>query len=198
MKPASKIFDSIRVKPNKDRRRKKPQEPQCQWQGCTMAGTHKAPMGRDHEGGYLLFCVDHVRQYNKNYNYFSGMSDAAIAAFQRDAMTGHRPTWRMNAEHSAAAEFADHTFDDPYGFARNRRRGAKGGDKVDRKVLKLERKSLDTLDLDTSATAQDIKVRYKELVKRLHPDANGGDRATEERLREIIKAYNHLKAAGLC
>ncbi len=205
MKPTSHIFDSIRVKPEKDRQTKRTQDPQCQWEGCTRAGTHKAPLGRAREGTYLLFCVNHVREYNKSYNYFSGMSDADIAAFQKDAMTGHRPTWRMNSDDATsgasaqAADAARGRIDDPYGFARARpRSGVHADARIGRKVLKLEKKSLSTLNLDTDATAHDIKTRYKELVKRLHPDANGGDRGTEARLREIIKAYNHLKSAGFC
>ena len=65
-----------------------------------------------------------------------------------------------------------------------------------RRVGALERRSLDALGLDETATGPEIKQRYKELVKRHHPDANGGDRSTEDRLRSIIEAYNTLKASG--
>ena len=61
-----------------------------------------------------------------------------------------------------------------------------------------ERKAFDTLGLEIDATATEIKARFKELVKRHHPDANGGDRSTEDRLREIIQAYNYLKSAKFC
>jgi DnaJ-class molecular chaperone len=67
-----------------------------------------------------------------------------------------------------------------------------------RKLKTLEKKSLEDLGLPHDASADDIKTRYKEMVKRHHPDANGGDRSTEERLREIIQSYKHLKQAGFC
>jgi len=50
------------------------------------------------------------------------------------------------------------------------------------------------LGLDETADAAVIKARYKNLVKRLHPDANSGDRSNEDKLREIIRAYNYLKS----
>ena len=68
----------------------------------------------------------------------------------------------------------------------------------DRKLKTLEAKALDTLGLNVSSTPSDIKTRYKELVKRHHPDANGGDRASEERFRAVIEAYKLLKQAGFC
>jgi DnaJ-domain-containing protein 1 len=67
-----------------------------------------------------------------------------------------------------------------------------------RMIRNAERKALDTLNLDIHATAAEIKARFKELAKRLHPDANGGDRSREDKLREIIQAYNYLKSVGFC
>ncbi|TIV43611.1 MAG: J domain-containing protein, partial [Mesorhizobium sp.] len=68
----------------------------------------------------------------------------------------------------------------------------------ERKAKPLEAKALETLGLDTKATGKDIKARYKELVKRHHPDANGGDRGSEDRFRDVLQAYRVLKQAGLC
>ena len=72
MKLESKIFDRIRVKPDEDRLLRD-QNPPCAWPECTGAGTHRAPKGRGHDGEYHLFCLNHVREYNRSYNYFSGM-----------------------------------------------------------------------------------------------------------------------------
>ncbi|TKB14434.1 MAG: molecular chaperone DnaJ, partial [Mesorhizobium sp.] len=68
----------------------------------------------------------------------------------------------------------------------------------ERKAKPLEAKALETLGLDTKASGKDIKARYKELVKRHHPDANGGDRGSEDRFRDVLQAYRVLKQAGLC
>jgi DnaJ-class molecular chaperone len=83
---------------------------------------------------------------------------------------------------------------DPY----NMFGGAPDGQPRERKAKPLEAKALDTLGLDVRATSADIKARYKELVKRHHPDANGGDRGSEDRFRDVLQAYRVLKQAGLC
>ena len=67
-----------------------------------------------------------------------------------------------------------------------------------RKLKALESKAFETLALKGDSTPDDIKTRYKELVKKHHPDANGGDRGSEERFREVIQAYQLLKSAGFC
>ena len=174
--------------------------------GCDAGGTHKAPKGRAQEGEYFWFCLDHVREYNKSYNYFSGMNDAAIQAFQRDASIGHRPTWQMGVNAKA-----DETpvrgrragrvqlvggRKDPFRLFGDGFQAGPGPER--RKVHNMEARSLSTLGLDKSATAAEIKARYKLLVKRHHPDANGGDRSLEDRLREIIQAYSYLKSVGFC
>src|SRR3974390_431778 len=92
MKTDSSLFDRIRVKPDNDRRPKA--GPVCQWAGCKEKATHRAPKGRENEREYWRFCLEHVRQYNQSYNFFAGMNDAAVMAYQKDAITGHRPTWK--------------------------------------------------------------------------------------------------------
>ena len=94
MKFDSPLFDSIKVKPAKDRRAKT-NGPDCEWAGCKEKATHKAPKGRGREKDYWNYCIGHVRQYNANYNYFVGMKDDEVLAYQKDALTGHRPTWKM-------------------------------------------------------------------------------------------------------
>jgi len=94
MKFDSPLFDRIRVKPSQDRR-PKTAGPGCDWHGCKGKGTHRAPKGRERENEYWRFCLEHVREYNHSYNFFAGMNDSAVMAYQKDALTGHRPTWKM-------------------------------------------------------------------------------------------------------
>lgn len=202
MKLDSKYFDSIRSKPAGA---EAPQidGPVCQWKGCQATGTHRAPMGRGREGKYYLFCLEHVRQFNASYNYFEGWSTADVEAFQKDAVIGHRPTWKTGphgghwgTRGSAAFKSGlDSGFEDPHGLFRWRGRSAEGAGY--RRLKPLERKSLEALDLAEGVDRAQIKARFKELVKRHHPDANGGDKRSENKLREIIQAYNYLKQAGL-
>src|ERR1700742_968826 len=99
---SSKFFDSIRVKPRGKQPEVKPRDTVvgCEWTGCQNKGAHRAPKGRDNQREYWHFCLDHVREYNQNYNFFSGMNADAVARYQKDALTGHRPTWKMGANGS--------------------------------------------------------------------------------------------------
>src|SRR5260370_42713950 len=94
MKFDSPLFDRIRVKPG-EARRLRAERPCCDWPNCAQSATHRAPKGRNREREYWRFCLEHVREYNQSYNFFAGMSDDAVARFQKDALTGHRPTWKM-------------------------------------------------------------------------------------------------------
>jgi hypothetical protein len=201
MKLDSKYFDSIRSKPAAEPETRVT-GPVCQWRGCTAAGSHRAPMGRGREGKYFMLCLDHVRQFNASYNYFEGWSTAEVEAFQKDAAIGHRPTWttangeRMRAGGGSNGIFG-HQASDPHGVFPWRDRTEGAGERR-RRLRPLELKSLEALDLtEKDADKVTVKARFKELVKRHHPDANGGDKRSENRLREIIQAYNYLKQAGL-
>ena len=207
MKNDSPLFDRIRVKPDKDRRLN-PQAPACDWPNCKAPATHRAPKGRLREREYWRFCLDHVRQYNQTYNFFSGMNPDDIAKYQKEAVIGHRPTWKMGmnggrpTSRSRSARFHPEIggADDPFGVFREfggpsgARRSERGAEP--RTVHNAERKALDALGLEADASVQDVKRQFKALVKRHHPDANGGDKSSEDRLVEVIQAYNYLKTNG--
>jgi len=208
MKSDSPFFDRIRVKPDKDRRLRA-QCPACEWPNCEAPATHRAPKGRLREREYWRFCLEHVREYNHAYNFFAGMTTEDIARYQKEAVIGHRPTWKMGMNGGRPSsrsrssrlhpEFTD--ADDPFGMFRefggmgSARRPERRPPET-RAVRNAERKALDALGLEADASAHEVKMRFKTLVKRHHPDANGGDRSSEDRLREIIQAYNYLKSIG--
>jgi len=210
MKFESPLYDRIRVKPAEDRRLRA-ERPCCDWPNCREQASHRAPKGRNREREYWRFCLSHVREYNQSYDFFAGMSDDAVARYQKDALTGHLPTWRMGAiggQKSAKGRigrfFDDVSAADPFDILREfgaPRSGAtqsRAETERRRTVHNAERKALHALGLEDAATGPEIKARFKELVKRHHPDANGGDRASEDKLREIIEAYNYLKKMGSC
>ena len=205
MKKDSPLFDRIRVKPDKDRRMRA-QCPACEWPDCKAPGTHRAPKGRLREREYWQFCLDHVRQYNHSYNFFAGMTSDDIARYQKDAVIGHRPTWKMGMNggrpswRSHSSRFRPDAADDLFGMFRGfdaaQQRSFERRTSAPHVVRNAQRKALDALGLEAEASKQEVKRRFKELVKRHHPDANGGDRSSEGKLREIIQAYNYLKSIG--
>lgn len=212
MKLDSPWFDRIRV--SRGEERPEPDSTRCEHPGCRAEGLYRAPKGRGRENEYWRFCMEHVRSYNQSYNFFQGMSDEDLKAYAKDAHVGHRPTWAMGRNGSATPEervktkterprgkrrawASDFEFNDAFHILGED--GQPRSNAPPRRELKnVERTSLEALNLSASASRDEIKARYKELVKRLHPDANGGDRGTEDKLREIIQAYNHLRSAGFC
>jgi hypothetical protein len=176
----------------------------CAADGCDEPAEYRAPKGRGKEGQYHWFCLEHVREYNKNYNYFAGMSDDEVIAWQRDAVTGHRrtsPIGLRGAENRgarAARAAFDGVIDDPLGLFGGEAAGATPPEPERRKPKGPERDALEVMGLHHEASKEAIKSRYKTLVKRHHPDANQGDRSSEERLRNVINAYNVLRRAGYC
>jgi len=208
MSSDSPLFDRIRVKPDQDRRLRA-ELPACEWPRCDAPATHRAPKGRLRASEYWQFCLEHVREYNNSYNFFAGMSEDAVAKYQKESITGHRPTWKMGslggkpAAKRSRGPFreADRPADDPFslfGETGTRRPGQARAVTEGRKIFNAQRVALEALGLEADAKRADIKSRFKMLVKRHHPDANGGDRGSEARLREIIQAYNYLKSAGFC
>jgi DnaJ domain len=205
MKLDSKYFDCVRVKPIHDEAVHE-RGPICQWRGCQLPGVHRAPKGRGREGQYYFLCLEHVREFNASYNYFEGMSNTDIEAYQKDSIIGHRPTWRAGANAWAhgtryglgGEARSSRPAHDPHAFFVWRGERDPASAAPPRRRLKpLELKSLEALNLTATASRQEIKTRFKELVKRHHPDLNGGDTRSEDKLREIIQAYNYLKQAGL-
>jgi len=198
MKLNSKYFDAIRVKPDQDRLLQE-KVPVCEWPDCESPGKHPAPKGRDTEKEYHYFCLRHVREYNKDYNYFKGMKDKEVKDFVASSRTGHRPTWKLGD--NAAGNKADKTkpdkdsINDPFDLLGEGDSGELHG-RPRRTVRNQELKALHELGLDETATQETATKQYKVLIKRLHPDANKGSRANEDKLTKVIKAYEYLKTSG--
>src|ERR1700758_1523089 len=159
MKISSPLFDRIRVKPSEDRR-VRADSPCCDWPRCSESATHRAPKGRLREGEYWGFCLHHVREYNQSYNFFAGMSEDAVARYQKESITGHRPTWKMgvNGRTPAGSMREPGYFGtiDPFGMFRElgmggpwRPAGDHAATAERRTVRNAERKALDVLGLET-------------------------------------------------
>jgi DnaJ-like protein len=211
----SKLFDGIRIKRRSAAKPESEAKSPCAWQGCERSGAHRAPKGHNKEGAYYMFCLEHVRAYNKSFNYFSGMKENEVQEFMKNSLrTGERPTWKVGAGQTGPAKSAQPSpgkpakpglrdwsgkrLNDPFNvFARYARAQARSPVKErERTVLSADRNAIEMLGLEGKPDAKAIKSAYKDMVKRHHPDANGGDKESEERLRNIIVAFNHLKDKG--
>ncbi|HXE17622.1 MAG TPA: J domain-containing protein [Stellaceae bacterium] len=161
----------------------------CDHPGCAGAGEFRAPRSRDTLNEYYWFCLDHVRSYNASWNYYAGMSETEIEAELRKDMVGHRPSWKFG--HRVAWRFADGVKD--FGLFDFEEEAVS----VKRRARPQtpQEKALEIFDLALPLNVATLKRRYKELVKLHHPDANGGDKAAEERLKIINQAYATLKAS---
>lgn len=192
---APRFKKDIRIKPDSVPRAVSARA--CARPDCPNEGSHRVPKSRERLDEHLWFCLEHARAHNETWDYFSGMNESQIEAFRIEAITGHRPTWPMG-KRSAGMRSGQraHDVDDRHGVFGD---VAEHPDAAPRQrfLTKPQKMALDVLGLEPSATLQEIKARYKELVKRFHPDANGGDRGAEERLKRVIQAYGVLRASGL-
>jgi curved DNA-binding protein CbpA len=198
----SKILVGLRSTRKKSSPNSNPAGPKCQWDGCEKTGTHRAPVGRDAEGLYLMFCLEHVKEYNKGYNFATGHSDADVARYQKEATTGARQTWGTAIQQDTELPMPS-TVRSGTAKALNARktaaqRQAQKADLQKRKLKVLEARAFETLGLSPDATPAEIRSRYKERLKMHHPDTNRGNRISEDELRASIDAHRILKLNGFC
>ncbi|MCA0200006.1 MAG: J domain-containing protein [Proteobacteria bacterium] len=173
----------------------------CAWDGCAAAGEYRAPRDR-RLADYVMYCLEHVRAYNARWDFHAGSSVADLEAEIRSAATWERPTWKLGtlgAGYRAGRPGA--RVNDPFGFAA-------GTDFEDKKKARAEdaqsratpggatarMRAMKVLDLSGPVTLETLKERYKALVKKYHPDANGGSAEAENRMKVINAAYQTLRA----
>jgi hypothetical protein len=165
--------------------------PACEHPGCAEAGLFRAPRDRSLRE-FLWFCLPHVRAYNAAWDYYKGMAPAEIEAHLRDDTAWQRPTWPLGRL-GGAGRFDPEILRDPLGVlgaeAPTPRRRAREAAEVPPEL----RAALDLLGLAWPLDQVELRSRYKDLAKRYHPDATGGDRAAEDRLKDINRAYSLLK-----
>ena len=164
----------------------------CDIAGCDAMGEYRAPKSRRALNDYWWFCLEHVRAYNSTWDYYKGMSPGEIEAQLRADTAWQRPSWPLGRLGGAAAWDEELLRDPLHVLAAGRVK--RGPAQPQRQMPPELREPLATLGLSWPTTLDAVKTRYKELAKRHHPDANGGDRAAEERLKTINLAYAALRS----
>ena len=160
----------------------------CDSPGCAAEGAYRAPKSRSSLNDYHWFCLEHVRAYNASWDFYKGMSAGQIEAQTRADTGWQRPTWPLGS--LGNQPFDEARLHDPLNLlatGRMTREAAKKQAKPAAPKQLLE--PIRTLGLDWPVSLDALKARYKELAKRHHPDANGGNRKAEERLKSINLAY---------
>lgn len=171
-----------------------PQQRVCEAPGCLLCGEYRAPRARDRLNEYRWFCLEHVREYNRKWDYFAGLGAEQIEAHIRADTIWRRPVWPLGGRRPRDPNI--HIVD-PFDLA-----GDVGLDERPKpprqdgseQLTPAVRNALDVFELSWPLTRADVKSRYKELVKLHHPDANGGARDSEEKLKQINAAYSTLRA----
>jgi DnaJ-domain-containing protein 1 len=160
----------------------------CDHPGCGQDGEYRAPRSRDKLNDYYWFCLDHVRAYNAAWDFYAGMTSEQIERELRQDSTWQRPTWPLGSKGSKR-RFGPFDLHDPLGVFDAEPEASAAPRPA---PLTPEDAAMCLLDLTPPLTLAALKARYKELVKRHHPDANGGDKAAEEKFKQINQAYNIL------
>lgn len=166
----------------------------CDHPGCEGEGEHRAPKDREHLTEYYWFCLDHVREYNRAWDYCAGLSEDQIEEHIRRDTTWQRPSWPLGKWATMERQLRDRVVRGA-GFSFGAEASEEGSAGSARRHAEetAESKALAVLELPFTASFDEIKARYRQLAKTHHPDANGGDKAAEERLKTINHAYTVLK-----
>ncbi len=193
----------IRLKPNsaeyadeRGEKRRSARPGSCEMPGCCDKAEHKAPKHRG-LNEYYHFCLEHVREYNKAWNFFEGMNDAEVQEQTIKSMYGDRPTWKYGVNgdpyeelYKKAWQTFNNTDEDPM---KHKKQHDPGNGQFSQ--YSQEHKAMAVMGLEPPITLSEIKTRYKALAKKHHPDLNGGSSESEEMLKEINMAYTILKLA---
>ena len=163
-----------------------PKTTRCAYPGCMHEGEYKAPLSPSQPNQFQWFCLDHVKEFNKKWDFFRNKSQEEIESFQKDAFTGHRPTWKM---HPGGRQYTAQDVRNAFNrFMDDETIAAEYVAPIDKK----DKQALSVLDLNHPVDASEIKRRFKQLVKQYHPDCNQGSKKAEERFKQITIAYRHL------
>lgn len=179
----------------------------CEYEGCQQPGKYRAPKHPDNLEEFYWYCIDHVRQYNLKWNFFQNHSEEELEIQFAADRVWDRPTkpfgkkgqTKQGAENEAKA-WARLGIDDPHevlGVNATQNPGSGRGQVIARRLPPTERRALDVLDAKDDWTKAEIRKAYKGLVKDLHPDLNGGNREDEDRLQEVVWAWDQIKISKL-
>ena len=161
----------------------------CDWGKCTEIGLYKAPIEKDNSKKFRLLCLEHIKVFNKNWNYFSDMDENEIERFIKSDLTWHKPTKSFSSSENFFKILWENTLDDKTNFFN--KSNFKNSKKT--RFSEKDRDALEFLGFREEAKRPDIQKKFKTLVKKYHPDKNHGSKKYEDLLKKITLAYSQLK-----
>jgi hypothetical protein len=144
----------------------------CDWNNCNEIGDYRAPVEKDNSKKYRMLCLEHVKEFNKNWNYFSGMNDDQVLNFLKSDMIWHKPTQSFSSSDNFFKVLWNNTLRDE---------------------LHKDIKAFGILGVSVGLKWKKVQDKFKMLVKKYHPDINAGNKKYEEKLKLITLAYTQLK-----
>ena len=162
----------------------------CEWENCRESGKLKAPQEKDNSKNYKWLCKEHIKLFNKNWNYFEGMSQDEIEDFLKSDLTWHRPTQKFASSDNFFNILWNNALSDKFNFFKQEKMA--NGFAV-RKLSEKDKDAFRIMELELNADWSIIQKKFKTLVKKFHPDRNSGNKRFEDKLKKITLAYSHLK-----
>ena len=162
----------------------------CNWNNCKEVGEYKAPVEKDNSRKYRMLCLKHVKEFNKNWNYFSGMNDRQVIDFLKSDMIWHKPTQSF----SSSDNFFKILWNNALKGEQNKFASSEQFDHMSQfKFNHNDIKAFSILGVSIGIQWEKIRGKFKKLVKKFHPDMNAGNKKYEDKLKIITLAYTQLK-----
>ena len=161
----------------------------CDWNNCTNVGSYKAPIEKDNSKKYRMLCLEHVKEFNRNWNYFSGMTDNQILNFIKSDLTWHKPTQSFSSSDNFFKVLWNNALKEEINSKKIEQNFGINNFKFDENDLK----AFNILGLNVGLKWEKIQSKFKKLVKKFHPDMNAGNKKFEDKLKVITLAYTQLK-----
>ena len=162
----------------------------CEWENCKESGKFKAPQERDNSKNHKWLCEEHIKLFNKNWNYFEGMAQHEIENFVKSDLTWHRPTQKFGSYDNFFNILWNNALSDKFNLFEEKKIF---NNLKDRKLSEKDKDAFKIMELEFNADWSSIQKKFKILVKKFHPDRNSGNRQFEDKLKKVTMAYRHLK-----
>ena len=159
----------------------------CEWSKCNKLGEFRAPVEKDNSKKYRMLCLEHIKEFNKNWNYFSGMNDQQIIEFIKSDMIWHKPTQSFSSSDNFFKILWNNALKDEAQKFNNLDHMKKF------RFTIQDFQAFTILNIPVGVEWKKIQEQFKKLVKKLHPDMNAGNKKFEDKLKVVTLAYNQLK-----